>query len=82
MQTLIAFSLRVRATPLLDHPPPERWLSGEVPDWGHGDCCDDGPQHGGPYEVKGHKGYPHYSSTEDQRTRACYGPVPKMGMAC
>jgi hypothetical protein len=43
MQTLIAFSLRVRATPLLDHPPPERWLSGEVPALGHGDCCDDGP---------------------------------------
>ena len=82
MQTLIAFSLRVRATPLLDHPPPERWLSGEVPALGHGVCCDEGPQHGSPYEVKGHKGYPHYSSTEDHRARACYGPVPKIGMAC
>jgi hypothetical protein len=34
---------RVRATPFLDHPPPERWLSREMSALSHGDHPNDDP---------------------------------------
>ena len=49
-------SSRARTTPFSSHSPPER-LSREVPALGHGDRCNEDPQHGCEHKVVSNEGH-------------------------
>ena len=64
---LHAFSHREgKDYPFLKPPPPRR-LSREMPALGQGDRCNNGPQHGSSYEVKGHEVHTCYPRTKHLR---------------
>jgi hypothetical protein len=56
MRTLCVRSFASKDYPFSSHLAPER-LPREMPAAGHGDRCNDDPQRGGQYEVRGHEGY-------------------------